>query len=153
MAARRLVELGHDVLLHARNRDRARDAARGVPGAGGVLIVLDVVLAFAIARRWPETRSNAVEPGWVATKMGGPGAPDDLSLAPETQVWLAVSDDPRADVTGRLFYHQREQEPHPAARDVEVQEQLLSACERLTGVALEAGPAGTQLGAEHRAGE
>ena len=28
-------------------------------------------LAFAITRRWPDVLSNAVEPGWVATKMGG----------------------------------------------------------------------------------
>ena len=42
--------------------------------------LFDTVLAFAIARRWPDVLSNAVEPGWVPTKMGGPGAPDDLSL-------------------------------------------------------------------------
>src|SRR4051812_46339576 len=34
-------------------------------------------LAFAVARRWPDVLSNAVDPGWVPTKMGGPGAPDD----------------------------------------------------------------------------
>ena len=44
--------------------------------------LFDVVLAFAMARRWPDVFCNALEPGWVATKMGGPGAPDDLSLAP-----------------------------------------------------------------------
>jgi NAD(P)-dependent dehydrogenase (short-subunit alcohol dehydrogenase family) len=31
-------------------------------------------LALAIARRWPEVVSNAVDPGWVPTKMGGQGA-------------------------------------------------------------------------------
>ena len=67
----------------------------------------DVVLAFAVARRWPDVLSNALEPGWVPTKMGGPGAPDDLSLAAVTQVWLAVSDDPAATVTGNYFYHQQ----------------------------------------------
>jgi NAD(P)-dependent dehydrogenase (short-subunit alcohol dehydrogenase family) len=45
----------------------------------------DALLAFAIARRWPEVLSNALEPGWVATKMGGAGAPDDLQAAPKTQ--------------------------------------------------------------------
>ena len=34
--------------------------------------LFDVVLAFGVARRWPGVFSNAVEPGWVATKMGGP---------------------------------------------------------------------------------
>ncbi|HEY0251465.1 MAG TPA: SDR family NAD(P)-dependent oxidoreductase, partial [Kofleriaceae bacterium] len=51
--------------------------------------LFDVVLAFAIARLWPDVHANALEPGWVATKMGGAGAPDDLSLAPVTQAWLA----------------------------------------------------------------
>jgi NAD(P)-dependent dehydrogenase (short-subunit alcohol dehydrogenase family) len=69
--------------------------------------LLDTVPAFAIARPRPDVLSNAVEPGWVATKMGGPGAPDDLSLAHVTQAWLAVSDDPAATVSGQLFYHQR----------------------------------------------
>jgi len=38
----------------------------------------DVLLAFAVARRWHDVLSNALEPGWVATKMGGLGALDDL---------------------------------------------------------------------------
>jgi NAD(P)-dependent dehydrogenase (short-subunit alcohol dehydrogenase family) len=96
----------------------------------------DVVLAFAVALHWPGTLSNALEPGWVPTKMGGPGAPDDLRLAPVTQAWLAVSDDPAAMVTGGYFFHQRPQEVHPAARSVEVQAGLLDACSALTGVVL-----------------
>src|SRR6204780_3282032 len=38
----------------------------------------DTLLAFAVARRWTDVLSNALEPGWVPTKMGGPGAPDDM---------------------------------------------------------------------------
>ena len=98
--------------------------------------LFDVVLAFALARYWPEVFSNALEPGWVPTKMGGPGAPDDLSLAPVTQVWLATSDDPTAMVTGRYFYHQHPRETHPAASSLEVQEGLLEASAKLTGVEL-----------------
>ena len=60
----------------------------------------DVLLAFAVARCWPDVLSNAMEPGWVATKMGGPGAPDNLDAAHRTQVWLVASDDPAATVTG-----------------------------------------------------
>jgi NAD(P)-dependent dehydrogenase (short-subunit alcohol dehydrogenase family) len=97
--------------------------------------LLDVVLAFAVARRWPAVLSNALEPGWVATKMGGPGAPDDLSLAPVTQAWLAVSDDPVATVTGGYFYHQRPRQVHPAARDIAFQDELLDYCAALTGTA------------------
>ncbi|HLM62653.1 MAG TPA: SDR family NAD(P)-dependent oxidoreductase [Acidimicrobiales bacterium] len=96
----------------------------------------DVVLAFAVARRRPGVASNVVEPGWVATRMGGPGAPDDLALAPVTQAWLAVSDDPGATVTARYFFHQRPREAHPAAADPAVQERLLEACAGLTGTVL-----------------
>ena len=96
----------------------------------------DVILAFAAARRWPDVLSNADEPGWVATRMGGPGAPDDMSLAPVTQAWLAVSDDPAATGTGGYFYHQRPRDTHPAARDVRVQEELLGYCAELTGTEL-----------------
>jgi NAD(P)-dependent dehydrogenase (short-subunit alcohol dehydrogenase family) len=98
----------------------------------------DLILAFAVARLWPAVLSNALEPGWVPTKMGGRSAPDDLAKGPETQAWLAVSDDPAALVTGQYFYHKRLREPHPAARDVQVQSTLLAACARMTGVKLPA---------------
>jgi NAD(P)-dependent dehydrogenase (short-subunit alcohol dehydrogenase family) len=96
----------------------------------------DVLLAFAIARRWPDVLSNALEPGWVPTKMGGPGAPDDLDAAHRTQVWLAASDDPAAMVTGKYFYHMRLREPHRTAHNTDLQESLLDACKRLSGVEL-----------------
>jgi NAD(P)-dependent dehydrogenase (short-subunit alcohol dehydrogenase family) len=98
--------------------------------------LFDIVLAFAVARLWPGVLSNAVEPGWVPTRMGGPGAPDDLSLAALTQVWLAVSDDPGATVTGRYFYHQKPRDVLPVAHSVEVQSRLLNRCAEITGVAL-----------------
>ena len=98
--------------------------------------LLDVVLAFAVARSWPQVLSNAVHPGWVATKMGGAGAPDDISLAPRTQVWLAVSEDPAALVSGGYFYHRRAAETHPAAHSPEIQDELLEHCAALTGTAL-----------------
>jgi NAD(P)-dependent dehydrogenase (short-subunit alcohol dehydrogenase family) len=98
----------------------------------------DTALAFAVARRWPGTWSNAVEPGWVATRMGGAGAPDDLAQGPVTQAWLAVSDDPAATVSGRYFYHQRPRQPNPAARDTGFQDALLDYCAGLTGTPLPA---------------
>lgn len=96
----------------------------------------DVLLAFAMARRWPDIFSNAMEPGWVATKMGGAGAPDDLDAGHRTQVWLAVSDDPAAKVTGEYFYHMRLRAPNPAAQDVERQEKLIEACKGFSGAEL-----------------
>src|SRR6202453_3085604 len=93
----------------------------------------NVLLAFAVARRWPDVLSNALEPGWVPTKMGGAGAPDDLDQGHRTQVWLAVSDDRAAKVTGEYFFHMRLRTPNPATRDEERQEKLLEACRRFSG--------------------
>ncbi len=63
----------------------------------------NAILAFAVARKWPDVCSNAVEPGWVPTKMGGSGAPDNLEEGAKTQAWLAASNDPAAQVSGRYF--------------------------------------------------
>ena len=99
----------------------------------------DTLLAFAVARKWPGVCSNALEPGWVATKMGGEGAPDSLEEAPQTQVWLAASQDKAALVTGQYFYHMRPQTAHPAARDAATQDKLLAAFERYSGIAFSNG--------------
>jgi NAD(P)-dependent dehydrogenase (short-subunit alcohol dehydrogenase family) len=94
----------------------------------------DVLLAFAVARRWKDVKSNALEPGWVATKMGGPSAPDDLHQGCVTQAWLATSDDELARSTGGYFYHQRPRTPNPVASDVRTQDELLRECHRISGV-------------------
>ncbi len=94
----------------------------------------DVILAFAVARRWPDVFSNALEPGWVPTRMGGPGAPDDLDEGPKTQVWLATSDEPAARVSGQYFYHMRRRSADPAASSPAIQDRLLAECELLSGV-------------------
>jgi NAD(P)-dependent dehydrogenase (short-subunit alcohol dehydrogenase family) len=96
----------------------------------------DLLIAFGVARRWPDVLSNAVDPGWVPTRMGGPSAPDDLRLGADTQAWLAVSDDPAARVSGGYFYHRAERATHPAVARPDVQDRLLDACEALTGVTL-----------------
>jgi NAD(P)-dependent dehydrogenase (short-subunit alcohol dehydrogenase family) len=240
LAARRLVALGHDVVLHGRNRDRAEEALRAVPGARAALEgdlasiertrelsrqanaagpfqavihnagvfrpsavfretvdglddvfavnalapylltaliegphrliyltsglhlsgdpdlgdlqlrrrrwsgfqayasskLFDVVLAFAVARLWPHVLSNAVDPGLMPTKMGGPSAGGDLEQGVATQIWLAVSEEPGANVSGRYFYRQRTRPAHAAASDVTVQDAFLAECEKLTGVRL-----------------
>jgi NAD(P)-dependent dehydrogenase (short-subunit alcohol dehydrogenase family) len=97
----------------------------------------DVLLAFAVARRWKHVKSNALEPGWVATKMGGPSAPDDLHQGCVTQTWLATSEDELARLTGEYFYHQRPRAPNPVARDVRTQDQLLAECHRISGILLD----------------
>lgn len=95
--------------------------------------LLVVALAFAFARRWPDVPSNAVDPGWVATRMGGPSGSQDFVLGSATQVWLAVSDDPAAKVTGAYFRHQAQAAPHEAATGTKLQEDLLAYCAELSG--------------------
>src|SRR5262249_47007832 len=240
LAARRLVALGHDVVLHGRDRDRAQQALRAAPGArtalegdlasieqtrelagqanaagpfqavihnAGVyrpgaasretgdgldqvfainalapyllpalierprrLIYLtsglhqggdsdlrdlhwrqrrwngsqayansnlfDLVLAFAVARLWPQVLSNAVDPGWVPTKIGGPSASGDLEQRRVHEVWWAVTEELGVKVCGLYFYQKQARPAHPAAWDVTVQDAFLAACEQLTAVRL-----------------
>jgi len=93
-------------------------------------------LAVAIARIWPDVYSNAVDPGWVPTKMGGPGAPDDLRLGHLTQEWLAISEQPQACTSGGYWFHQRLRTPHPAVHNTHFQDSLLEALARFTAVPL-----------------
>jgi NAD(P)-dependent dehydrogenase (short-subunit alcohol dehydrogenase family) len=98
----------------------------------------NVILAFAVARTWPGVLSNAVDPGWAATKMGGRGAPVSVEEGARTQAWLAVSQEKEALVSGRYFSHMQQGSCHPAAADPAVQDRYLSACARLCGVAFPA---------------
>lgn len=225
LAAKALIDLGHQVVLHARNTERGKDAINKTPGAKDVLIAdlfsieetkglahqvnalgkfdsvihnagvyrnsskeiftvntltpyiltcliqkpkrliylssgmhlhghskLDsfktdssrmtysdsklhvVMLCMAVARKWPDVYSNAVDPGWVPTKMGGRGAPDDLQKGYETQVWLAAGNDEKAKVSGRYFFHQKERHHNQEADDVQQQERFLNLCKEITGV-------------------
>lgn len=119
---------------------------KSIATGGGAISYSDsklhvVLLTKAVARRWPGVYANAVDPGWVPTKMGGRGAPDDLGQGVETQVWLAVSDEAGAKVSGRYFFHKGEARSQAAADRQDLQEELLLVCERVTGV---------RLPAEHR---
>jgi NAD(P)-dependent dehydrogenase (short-subunit alcohol dehydrogenase family) len=225
LSAKSLIEQGHQVVLHARNSDRGRDAMKNVPGAEAVLtadlssieetkelarkvnasggfdavihnagvyqapatLIFSVntlapyiltcliqkpgrliylssgmhmqgkwnaarfnkdtpgisypdsklhvlMLSKAVARKWPDVYSNAVDPGWVPTKMGGAGAPDDLRKGFETQTWLAVSNDDKARVSGHYFFHRTSRRHNPEADDVALQEKLLTMCKDITGV-------------------
>ena len=95
-------------------------------------------LMAAVARLRPDVLAHAVDPGWVPTKMGGPGATDDLALAHVTQAWLASTDDPEALVSGRYWHHRRVQQPHPAVHDEAFQDELLASLAEHTGVQLPA---------------
>lgn len=128
---------------------------RPAPGGGGPLQDIDwtqrrwnagqayaesklyaTTLAFAVARRWPSVLSNAVDPGWVPTKMGGPGAPDDLEMGHLTQTWLATSSDPAALTSGGYWHHRTLRSPAAEALDPGFQDRLLGLLGDLTGVTL-----------------
>jgi len=93
-------------------------------------------LAAAVARLWPDVLSNAVDPGWVPTRMGGAGAPGNLRLGHLTQEWLATSDDAQALTSGGYWHHQRREPPHAAVGDTRFQDQLLAELARATGTRL-----------------
>jgi NAD(P)-dependent dehydrogenase (short-subunit alcohol dehydrogenase family) len=94
-------------------------------------------LAFAVARLWPNVLSNAVNPGWVRTRMGGPDAPVDIATGQRTQSWLAASDEPAAAVTGG-YWRNNFQQDSPASEVVDpaFQDRLLAELAEMTGVAL-----------------
>ena len=96
----------------------------------------DVLIGFGVARRWPDVPTNVVNPGWVPTRMGGPGAPDDLDQARRTQAWLAAGDERDAHRTGCYLYHRQPADLHPAVRDSELQDRLLDYCRVVSGLAL-----------------
>jgi NAD(P)-dependent dehydrogenase (short-subunit alcohol dehydrogenase family) len=129
----RLIYLSSDMQLQGRSKLESfkTDISR-ITYSDSKLHVL--MLCKAVARKWPQVYANAVDPGWVPTKMGGQGAPDDLQKGYETQVWLAVGDERRAKVSGRFFYHQKETRYNSEADDVLLQERFLELCKEITRI-------------------
>lgn len=94
---------------------------------------MNVLLAFAVARHWPEVKSNALSPGWVRTKMGGSTAPGSAEKGARLLIKLADSD--LKDIgTGEYLSGEGSGAVHRAANDVKVQEEFLKICERISGV-------------------
>jgi NAD(P)-dependent dehydrogenase (short-subunit alcohol dehydrogenase family) len=93
-------------------------------------------LSMAVARLRPDLVSNAVDPGWVPTRMGGAGAPDDFELGHETQELLVTDDSPISEVSGGYWYHGKQQSPHRSTLDEQFQDELLTALATETGVTL-----------------
>ncbi len=112
--------------------ERRCDAARAY--AESKLYV--TALASAVARRWPEVVTSAVDPGWVRTKMGGANAPVDIDNGQRTQTWLAVSDDPAARMSGGYWRNLRREAAAPDATDVSFQRELLDKLAALSGVSM-----------------
>jgi NAD(P)-dependent dehydrogenase (short-subunit alcohol dehydrogenase family) len=130
---KRLIYLSSGMHLQGRSQlDHFKTGSNRITYSDSKLHVL--MLCKAVARRWPDVYANAVDPGWVPTRMGGQGAPDDLQKGFQTQVWLAVSDEEGAKVSGRYFFHQKERTYNREADDVVGQERFLALCGEITGV-------------------
>ena len=129
---RRLIYLTSGMHLQGHSKlDTFSDSSRVTYSDSKLHVML---LCMAVARKWPDVYANAVDPGWVPTKMGGRSAPDDLHKGYQTQVWLAASEDDRVKVSGRYFFHQKERPHNAEADDVKLQEKFLKLCGKLTGV-------------------
>ena len=132
---KRLVYLSSGMHLHGRpNLENFRKHVDRISYSDSKLHV--VMLALSVARKWSDVYSNAIDPGWVPTKMGGRGAPDDLQKGYETQAWLAASDDKKVKVSGRYFFHKKERSYNATADNISLQEEFLRICAEITGVTL-----------------
>jgi hypothetical protein len=83
-----------------------------------------------------DVASIALELDWVATKMGGSGAPDSLDDGPLTQIWLASSMDSQVLRSGEYYYHKQPQKIYPDSRNHEIQQVFLEKCEQISGIKL-----------------
>jgi NAD(P)-dependent dehydrogenase (short-subunit alcohol dehydrogenase family) len=132
---KRLVYLSSGMHLHGRpNLENFKQHVDRISYSDSKLHV--VMLALSVARKWPDVYSNAVDPGWVPTKMGGRGAPDDLQKGYETQAWLATSEEKKAKVRGRYFFHKKERTHNAVADNIKLQDEFLMICAQITGVPL-----------------
>lgn len=92
-----------------------------------------LMLTKVLSRKW-KVAVNAVDPGWVPTKMGGPNANDDLIEGYTSQVWLATLDDPK--VTGKYFYHMRPDDYDKRVDNVALQDEFLEKIASISGIKL-----------------
>lgn len=130
---KRLIYLSSGMHLYGHSKpDNFKRDINSITYSDSKLHVL--MLCKAVTRKWPDVYANTLDSGWVPTKMGGCGAPDNLQKGYETQVWLATSNDEKAKVSGRYFFHQKERHYNPEADDVQLQERFLTVCKEITGI-------------------
>ncbi|MFP3596852.1 SDR family NAD(P)-dependent oxidoreductase [Chryseobacterium sp. SIMBA_029] len=133
---KRLIYISSDMHLQGETKfDELKSDIEKLNYSDSKLLVL--MLCKAVARKWEDVCSNAVNPGWVPTKMGGSNAPDDLQKGYETQLWLAISDDEQAKTSGGYYFHQKVSPYHSDAGNVALQENFLEWCREITGVSFD----------------
>ncbi len=134
-------------LLHERVRERLVFLGSGMVGSGRVdpddlgtprssrrayadSKALDVVLALGWARRLPQLRVGAVDPGWVRTKLASPGAPGDVEDGGARVARAAAG-----AWAGGYTAGSRPARTPRALEDPGLQDRVLTAMDRLAGVA------------------
>src|SRR5205823_14449439 len=132
----RLIYLSSGAHRSGRAKLDGIDWSGGTAGSYSDSKLFVTTLAVAVARTWPDVLSNAIDPGCVPTRMGGPGAPDDLRLGHLTQEWLATSDDADARTPAAYWHPPRRIEPHPVVHDPRFQDDLLDHLAAFTGTRL-----------------
>ncbi|KAI0853907.1 putative short chain dehydrogenase [Daldinia vernicosa] len=105
----------------------------------------NVLLSFWFARRLADrgVLSNAMSPGWVATRMGGSSAPDDIDAAVDTYVLLAEGSGVAEGETGKYWYQTQARSSSGTGHetsylkeldDEDLQDQLIETLEKISGV-------------------
>lgn len=127
---KRLIYIGSSMHSQGSSDMNSLSMEKGVSYSDSKLMIL--ILAKAVARKWSSVYVNTVDPGWVPTKMGGSGAPDDLLEGTKTQVWLASDED--AAFSGRYLFHMKEIPYASQADDESIQEQLIERCQEISDI-------------------
>lgn len=95
----------------------------------------DVMLANFVARQWSDVQSCSMDPGWIATKMGGRSAPGKVSTPGQAIFEYALGQSSVVgDKTGAYFTPQGANSPQKAASDTKKQDEFVKICEELSGV-------------------
>jgi hypothetical protein len=90
----------------------------------------------AVAGRWPDVLSNAVDRGWVPTKMGGPGAPDDFEMDVSPRPGSRSAMIRLLSSAADCWHHRRPQVRAREVSDTRFQNELSATLAELTGVTL-----------------
>ena len=131
---RRVVVIGSDAA--GEGRPDVELAGRETWDGSGVYAdskLLATMLAFELAARHTDRPINVVHPGWVRTRMGGPGAVLPLSDGADTPVWMVTSDEAVPRRGGQYVHRRRATAIHPATRDAALRSALITRLAEVTG--------------------
>lgn len=96
----------------------------------------NVLLAKAVAKRWPDVQSAALDPGWVRTKLGGSSAPGSSEPPAQMIAAYATGSSPAGEKTGVYLNPGGVGSPHDATETAEKQDRLLEIYGSISGVSL-----------------